>query len=222
MRKMNDVQSTKVRKVYNVDQRRQLIDLNQDTVNFDLTFKVVSTDKVQFQGVVVDQMTLDTNPNLEFMPSKDGKFGGTIHQNENVFKNFFLVLKAEKPCQCEVEINKTPLPILQVAPSTPPKESSSFWWWLKIALYVLIGAGAIYVVWQLFFRKKDGEQNPAPEETLIASPEMSPIASPIASPVASPKENSQAPSPILPSSPAPVAKTGKSLLVDKLRKLQLD
>ena len=42
--------------------RQQLVDLNGDTTNFDLTFNAASSDGSDFDVVVVDQATLDSNP----------------------------------------------------------------------------------------------------------------------------------------------------------------
>ena len=47
-------------RTYTLDKIRQLIDLNGDSTNFDISFKVTSRNGEVFDIVVVDQTTLDT------------------------------------------------------------------------------------------------------------------------------------------------------------------
>ena len=91
-----------VKKTLSLTSRQQLIDLNEETTNFDLTFKAKSLDNSHFDVLVVDQTTLDNNPNLEYKRAK-GEISGNIISDKNVYQNYFLCLKSEKPC--DVEIN---------------------------------------------------------------------------------------------------------------------
>ena len=50
---------------YTLTPQNQLIDLNGDLVNFDLTFSAISKDGTPFKALVIDQVTLDTNPELQ-------------------------------------------------------------------------------------------------------------------------------------------------------------
>ena len=93
------------KKTISVNQRHQLIDLNGDTTNFDLTFTATAQNGEEFEIVVVDQTTLDNNPQLEFRKAT-GTISGNIISDKNVYQNYFLCIKAEKPCNVDVFIDK--------------------------------------------------------------------------------------------------------------------
>jgi hypothetical protein len=86
---------------------KQLIDLNGDSINFDLTFTATSSENADFHALVVDQNTLDKVPHdsLEFKRAS-GSISGNIVSDKNIYQNYFLCLKSDKPCQVEVIINK--------------------------------------------------------------------------------------------------------------------
>jgi hypothetical protein len=95
---------------YNLNKVRQLIDLNGDTTNFEISFKAVSKNREPFDMLIVDQTTLDNTPNLEFKKAVNGEIAGNIVQDKNIYQNYFMVLKSDNPCQCDVEIIKKELP----------------------------------------------------------------------------------------------------------------
>ena len=96
-------------KTYTVSKVKQLIDLNGDSINFDITFKVTSRKGEPFQILVVDQSTLDNNTELKYKTITNGSISGKIQQNKNIYQNHFLILRSENPCECDVEIHKTDL-----------------------------------------------------------------------------------------------------------------
>lgn len=98
------------RQTHQVGKIKKLIDLNGDTTNFDITFRVASRNKEPFELLVVDQTTLDNTPNLEYKKVDNGAISGNIVHDKNVYQNYFLILKAENPCDCDVEITKKELP----------------------------------------------------------------------------------------------------------------
>lgn len=98
----------------NLTNVKQLIDINDHSTNFEATFRVISENKQPFQALVVNQTTLDNNPNLAYKEVNDGQFSGSVSENSGIYQNYFIVLKAETPCVCDVEIVKKELP------NTPP------------------------------------------------------------------------------------------------------
>lgn len=163
-------------KTYSVSKVKQLIDLNGDSVNFDLKFTVKSRDNSPFDISVVDQDTLDNNSELKYRNVTNGSVSGQLKQDKNVYQNHFLILKADSPCECDVEIEKTELeiqkPIQQHSSQTQsasqhsasqhsesqhsPSQHSKFnqdkndgFHWIKIVLVLglMVGAGfAVYWV----------------------------------------------------------------------------
>lgn len=95
-----------VKKTYSLSSTQQLIDVNGETTNFDLSFSVTSKGKQPFDLLVVDQSTLDNNPNLEFKRANEGSMSGNIISDKNIYQNYFLCLKSESPCEVDVTIDK--------------------------------------------------------------------------------------------------------------------
>jgi hypothetical protein len=88
-------------------------DLNQDSTNFSLSFVVKSLDDKEFFVTVVNQTDLDNNGKLQFYESTDGVIEGTLNEQNNLFQNHYLVMKANKPCDVEVTIIKEDLPFVE-------------------------------------------------------------------------------------------------------------
>jgi hypothetical protein len=95
--------------VYDIGKMKQLIDLNGQTTNFDITFNATSVDGSEFDIVVVDQTTLDNNAELNYKKA-NGTLSGNIISDKNVYQNYFIVLKADKPTKVDITINKKEIP----------------------------------------------------------------------------------------------------------------
>jgi hypothetical protein len=111
-------------KKYNVGTRAQLIDLNGDQVNFEVVFDVVSENRAPFEAVIVDQNTLDTKAVIDYKPVKDGRINGTILADKNVYQNYFLLLKADQDCVCNVTVTMKPVDMTTTTSATsrvPPR-----------------------------------------------------------------------------------------------------
>ena len=140
------------KKTVKVTNRQQLIDLNDDTVNFDLTFTATAKNGEEFEVVVVDQSTLDNNPNIEFKKAI-GSISGNIISDKNVYQNYFLCLKAPQPCEVEIDIVKKEIPP-QLPVNTPfkppndnlpmvPQKKDSTNWKMIIIVLIVIGGGIL-------------------------------------------------------------------------------
>lgn len=86
--------------------QRQLVDLNQQSTNFELTFNVTSLENKEFYILVADQTTLDNEDNLEFK-KVSGNISGNITADKNVYQNYFLCLKSDNPCVVKINVEKT-------------------------------------------------------------------------------------------------------------------
>jgi hypothetical protein len=92
---------------YLLSQKLQLIDLNEDSLNFQVEFTVTSLNNKNFYISVVDQKTLDAQGNnLEFKYVEDKTISGNILQDDNIYQNYFLCLKSNENAEVNVEINK--------------------------------------------------------------------------------------------------------------------
>ena len=100
-------------KNYKLSKIKQLIDLNGDLVNFDLTFSVKSTDGSNFEALVVTQEQIDSGEPLEYKKA-DGSISGSIVADKDLYQNYFLLLKSDNPVECEVKIDVNNVPQEQV------------------------------------------------------------------------------------------------------------
>ena len=185
------------KKIYTLGKIKQLIDLNGDSTNFDLSFKVTCADDTHFHVLVVDQETLDNNQELEYKKTQKTISGNIVTDKNILYQNYFLILKSDKECTVEVELIKKILPKpteniqkfdqnLKLPKRTAAKPDSSEINWKKIGLIsvvVLIGLG---ILWFLYKRNNKIQSDAVP---VLASPvfKASPVlASPVlASPVQS-------------------------------------
>ena len=167
-----------IKQTLSLSKTQQLVDLNGETANFDLTFNVNCKTKDSFQVVVVDQATLDNNPELEYRNTDDGQISGNIISDKNIYQNYFLCLKSEKPCIVDITIDKKeiePKPEIPMEsnseqnttkPTAPlnniknshlqhPKPRKINWKLILIVLIVIAGGLFIYY----FFIKKTTDSN---------------------------------------------------------------
>ena len=160
------------KKKISVTTRQQLLDLNGTTTNFDLTFQAKSKNNEPFEMLIVDQTTLDNNPNLEFK-NVDGIISGNIISDKNVYQNYFMCLKAKKNCEVEITIDKKEIPPkaqINKYKDYPKQQQvkkrsqmeSSKW---KFILFVL----AIGIVVGLLFFYKSNKSSPTEELSNLSS-----------------------------------------------------
>lgn len=168
-------------KTYTLGKIKQLIDLNGDSTNFDLSFKVTCHDNTPFYLLVVDQTTLDNTPELKYKEAT-GSISGNIVADKNIYQNYFLILKSDKTCNVDVELTKKVLPKTpnfpepnqqvptgehmpvdprQVRRSNVPHVSSkkSEINWKKIGLIALVVVVGLGVLWWLYKRKTPDKNN---------------------------------------------------------------
>ena len=169
--------------VYKVTPQKQLIDLNGDLTNFDITFTATCKEGHNFDALVVDQRTLDGPEPLVYKKVNQGQIGGNIISDKNVYQNFFLVLKSDEPCDVEVSVTKKSIPYTPPPPAQPlikqllkepPKPSRINWKVVIVVLILLAVAG--YFFWTKYYKKD------APvlvTEIPIASPVEASVATPV-------------------------------------------
>jgi len=111
------------KKTYKVNKIRQLIDLNGDKINFKLTFNVVSPKP--FYALVVNQETLDSGSELDYKHVKNGSITGEIVSDKNKYENYYLILKSDDPCDCDVKIDIQDIQPIVIQPERQQRSLAS-------------------------------------------------------------------------------------------------
>jgi hypothetical protein len=210
-------------KTYAVNKIRQLIDLNGDSINFDLTFTATSKDNKPFDIIVVDQETLNSQPTLQYKQAQ-GSISGNIVADKNVFQNYFLCLRAAEPCEVTVRIEKknirpnlpTPSQSVQGSnlshkpPLKPPSRLGKCNW--KVIAIVAVVIGGCALLYYFYTQKKKKTQPELPNvDSVLPTPAPTPTPTPAPTPVPTP-------TPVSSPSPAP---GGNNDLLTRLRNLPI-
>lgn len=107
-------------KTYQIDKHKQLIPLNGSTVNFSCFFEVKSKNNKPFQIAIVEQGEIKPK---EYKLVDNGQINGKF-ESDGQLKTYFMVLKAQQPCDCDVQIIVEPKEQLfkESLPVQPPIE----------------------------------------------------------------------------------------------------
>ena len=119
---MQQSESRKVSKTYEISNTSTLVDLNQDITNFAAEFKVYPKDKSKvYKIAVVDQTHID-NSEIDY---KDvtGDMGASVSWDKGVYKNHYIALKSLEPVEINVEIELKEIPKIEQPPA--PVQSPS-------------------------------------------------------------------------------------------------
>lgn len=95
---------------YVINNVQQLFELNHNVTNFKSNFAVKSLSNEPFMGIVINQQALDSGENLEFKTAEQGFFSGEIVQDNNIYTNWYLALKSQKPNKVMINIQTQPVP----------------------------------------------------------------------------------------------------------------
>lgn len=114
-------------KTYAITKRHQLIDLNQDNVNFKLDFMVQTVHpEDEFQAIVVTQEQLNqVDLNKIEMKNAKHKINGSITANNNKYQNYFLVLRKKDDDKPDFNAEVSVL-LEKVEPVAETKQVESF------------------------------------------------------------------------------------------------
>lgn len=107
-------------KTYQIDKHKQLIPLNGSTVNFSCFFEVKSKDKKPFNITIVEQGEIKPK---QYKLVDDGYINGQI-ESDGQFKSYFLVLKSQEPCECNVRVVVKPKEASNPTEQSDPSQGS--------------------------------------------------------------------------------------------------
>lgn len=137
--------------------QRQLVDLNQQSTNFELTFNVTSLENKEFYILVADQTTLDNEDNLEFK-KVSGNISGNITADKNVYQNYFLCLKSDNPCVVKINVEKTEIePNIEDDIRENQETVNKPFFNMKTILIVVSVIAVLCLLYYFFYYKKRNE-----------------------------------------------------------------
>lgn len=98
-------------KTYNVNQIKQLIELNGNLTNFSADFLIESKNFTPFKALVISETDLNSGNPITYQEVKDGKINGNITNDKGVHDSYFILLKSDEPTECQVTINLQEVPL---------------------------------------------------------------------------------------------------------------
>lgn len=142
-----------IQRSYNCSNMNQLIDLNGQYTNFRVKFDLRSVNGEPFKAVIADQSILDSGDDMSFREAPTGELLGEMVADNNVYQNYFLVLKSDTPVEVNVHISFEPLPDFIKKENfqqkvEPPTESVLSVRNVCITVLVIGGAMLIYREWK--------------------------------------------------------------------------
>jgi hypothetical protein len=181
---MSDTTTTTT--VYKVTQQKLLIDLNGDLTNFDINFKARGESGKIFEALVVDQKTLDGPEPLVYKKVDQGQITANIISDNNIYQNFFLVLKSVEPCSVEVVLTKKSIPaapqVIEKYDNSIKMNKSKFDWKIILIITILLAVGA-YFLWKNYTTINTGITSLSTPIMDIPIPIPIPIDSEVSSPI---------------------------------------
>ncbi len=142
--------------------QKQLIDLNEDLTLFDLVVSVKSKDSSEFDAIILTQTELDNQQDLQYKKFQ-GAMQARLVNDKNVYQNYFLCIKSDKPHDVEIDIVQNPPPELKEEPPLIPpplippvmqpqvvhkKKSSIFTWKTLLIILTIVGISVgLYYLW---------------------------------------------------------------------------
>ena len=99
-------------KTYKVNNYKQLIELNGNKTNFDLSFEVKSENGEPFKALVISETDLNAGNQINYQDVKNGHISGNIKNDKGVFQTYFLLLKSDgEEINCDVTLDLKDIPL---------------------------------------------------------------------------------------------------------------
>ena len=185
---------TNIMTTYNLNNIKQLIDLNKDKINFELEFQIESVDGKTFEALVVTQEMLDSEEPIIYQKA-EGFISGKIVSDKNIYQNYFLLLKSSEPVECKVLVNIKDIPpnidnfrqqmpreeiLNQKIKPIIKKSAKKSWFTMKNLIFLGLIMLAIFLIWYFYFKspssqevKNDTSLNDVSSSLLLNTEELS-------------------------------------------------
>lgn len=187
--------SNEKKDVYHISNTKKLIDINDDVTNFEAEIIVRGTS--DFLLNILSQTELDNAPKIEYKKIK-GIYRDFISNRNNIYQNYFLILKSDQPQDVEVIIKFKELPKIkqvqqeediptperptiestnesvpimlpeQVVQQIPQQEIESSGFNWRLIFFIAIGSIVLFLVYKYVYKNKK-------ENKVVESPNIEQI-----------------------------------------------
>lgn len=130
---------------------KQLVDLNEDMINYHIRFSIETEQPgAKFQVAVISQTTLDAGTPIDFQQVEDGGISGEISADKGIYLNYFLVLRTDEKFAVPVTVNIVREELAeqpssdQQQPSVNDSSGGSMKNMMIVVVLILIGIYALY------------------------------------------------------------------------------
>jgi hypothetical protein len=171
-----------------VSKTRELIPINNELVNFQAKFSVVSEGNAPFRALILSQSVLDSDAPIEMKSAPRGIFSGTITEASGNKDDWYLALEADTETKVQVHVKTDEIEQYQPeaegagsGAAPPAKKGFPIWLLLLIGLVVLVAG---FLVYKHFFAPKC-EDGVCPLPKVALTPLAATLAPtlPVASPI---------------------------------------
>ena len=105
--------------LYDISNITQSIDINDTSVNFRAYLSVKSENNTPFDAVVLSQTQQESDEPIEFKHIQNGVLETEVINQTKTHDYYFLLIKSDKPCKCDIQVEKEELPLTAKTQPTP-------------------------------------------------------------------------------------------------------
>lgn len=122
---------------------KQIVELNKELINFNISFHVQTKDGKPFKAAVVEETALHNDKNIPF-ELFDGELSGTISSVDNVKYNYMLILSSDVPTAATIHIERERL--ADFIPSAQPEQPTTTPFLTRDQIKMIIGVIILLIV----------------------------------------------------------------------------
>jgi ATP-dependent Zn protease len=108
--------------IYDVSNLRQLIDINNDIVNFTASIKIEMENDGECQIAIITENNLSRSDGIDYKTVVGGIEMVVSNEKKNTFETTYLMIKSENPTRCNIEMNVKDDGVIQEVRSNDTRE----------------------------------------------------------------------------------------------------
>ena len=149
---MQNGQIEEIKSQHEISKTKTLIDLNKSSINFEAEIIVECHSDEPMYVAILNQTQLDNSPEINYTRVFK-QYKDYIKVTDNVYQNYFCVLKSDNPVSVSLCIKLHELPKVFQQPQIQPQDEKSFSIW-KIIFYTSLVGIIGFLIYKYFFQNK--------------------------------------------------------------------